>query len=643
MGPTLHIQLLGNFYIKLGDTPVTRLNSARLQSLLAYLLLHRDAPQPRSQLAYLFWPDSSDKQSRTNLRNLYLLLRKALPDSENYLRAADQTVQWWANAPYELDVAGFEASMVRASQALQSGDRAGLRSALETAVALYQGDLLPDCYADWILAPREQLRQYFMGALEQLIILAEEEQDYNLAVDYAQSLLRYDPLHEAAYRRLMRLYDLNGDRASALRLYHTCAVLLKRELSIDPSPATLEIYENLLRQTNQPGVQHDISFHQMAVSPLVGREQEWDLLQALWQAIAAGKPHMAVLTGEAGTGKTRLLEELQHWAGECGIRVVFTGCHPAEGRLAFAPVVAWLRSQRLPDLNPIWLGEISRLLPEILVKQPEIRQPAPMRKGWHRQRLFEALAKAFLCGSGPLLLLVDNLQWCDRETLHWLHYLLRYDPQTVLLIVGTLRSEEVLDNPPLAKLLCVLQQQARLTEIELDRLDECQTLAMAEYLAEGRLTPNLAVRLYQETEGNPFFISEMVRAAIHQNGLEGKASLSLPVLEQEILPLPIKIQAVLQDRLALLSRSARDLAQIAAVMGWQISYQDLRQASEMGENELVETLDELCQRRILIEDGPSTYAFSHSQLQRYIFNNLSAARRRMLQCRVGSLDVQIAP
>jgi predicted ATPase len=188
-----------------------------------------------------------------------------------------------------------------------------------------------------------------------------------------------------------------------------------------------------------------------------------------------------------------------------------------------------------------------------------------------------------------------------------------------------------------------LQQQARLTEIELDRLDECQTLAMAEYLAEGRLTPNLAVRLYQETEGNPFFVVEMVRAAIHQNGLEGKASLSLPVLEQEILPLPIKIQAVLQDRLALLSRSARDLAQIAAVMGWQISYQDLRQASEMGENELVETLDELCQRRILIEDGPSTYAFSHSQLQRYIFNNLSAARRRMLQCRVGSLDVQIAP
>src|SRR5512137_2355951 len=129
MPPTLRIRLLGEFSLFCDDAPLTAVNTPRLQSLLAYLVLHRDAPQPRQQLAFLLWPDSSESQARTNLRNLIHQLRQTLPQANAFLCAEDTTIQWRADAPFTLDVAEFE-------NALTQG-------ALQQAVDLYHGDLYP--------------------------------------------------------------------------------------------------------------------------------------------------------------------------------------------------------------------------------------------------------------------------------------------------------------------------------------------------------------------------------------------------------------------------------------------------------------------------------------------------------------------
>ena len=112
---------------------------------------------------------------------------------------------------------------------------------------LYRGDLLPSCYDEWILPERDRLRQAVLNALGQLIELQEQERDYQAAINSAQRLLRYDPLHETTYRHLMRLYALTGDRAAALRVYHTCATLLERELGTEPGLATRKAYEQLVK------------------------------------------------------------------------------------------------------------------------------------------------------------------------------------------------------------------------------------------------------------------------------------------------------------------------------------------------------------------------------------------------------------
>ena len=640
-GPALHIHLLGDFYLVYDSTPVTSVNTARLQSLLAYLVLHRNAPQLRHHLAFLFWPDSTEAQAHTNLRNLLHLLRQALPDADRFLYADSQTLQWWADTPFTLDVADFESALAQAERAEQARDQAMVRKALEEAVGLYRGDLLPSCYDDWILPERERLRQAFTETLEGLIRLLEGQRHYRAAIGHAQHLLRHDPLHEAAYRRLMRLHALVGDRAGALRAYHTCATVLQRELAVEPSSATRELYERLLRTDALPVPSPAPPAGLAAVSPLVGRHQEWAQLQAAWRVAAAGQPHFVLVAGELGIGKTRLAEELVQWANRQGIATASARCHAAEGGLAYAPVTTWLRARPLPPLEPVWRGEIARLLPELLVEQPDLSPLGPLTEAWQRQRFFEALAHAILGGSQPLLLLIDALQWCDRGTLEWLHYLLRFDPQARLLVVGTCRSEDMADDHPLMSLLQALRHNELLTEIELGPLDEAETATLTTNVAGGELDPDLTACLYRETEGIPLFVVEILRSGLPVGDQEPEAGEWETVCWPE--PLPPRVKAAFMARLAQLSPPARELAGVAATIGREFTFAVLARASEFDEDTLVRTLDELWQRRIVCEQGTDAYDFSHDKLREAAYVSLSAARQRLLHRHVAqALEVVYA-
>jgi len=644
MAPTLHIHLLGEFRLTYDATPIESINTPRLQSLLAYLILHRQAPQARTHLAYLFWPDSSEAQARTNLRKAIYRLRQALPNAEAFLNIGDQTIQWRSHAPFRLDVAEFEDAVARVNQLQQAKRQAEVLILLEEAVNLYRGDLLPTCYDEWLLAERERFRHWFFRHLEQLIQLLEDQRDYSTAIRFAQRLLRHDNLHEATYRRLMRLYALSGDRARALRVYHTCATVLQRELAVEPGPKTREVYEGLLKMNlvAAPGPASPTIL--VAESPLVGRQPEWQKLKAAWRMANQGQAHLVLVTGEAGLGKTRLVEELQAWVGHQGMATVISRSYAAEGRLAYAPVTDWLRSDifqtKLTALNEIWLTELARLLPELLVKYPHLPRPEPLTESWQRHHLFEALARAVLAVAGdqPLLLVIDDLQWCDPETLAWLRYLLRFEPQARRLIAGAARSDEVDDNHPLSLLLLDLRRTGQLSEIELEPLEEAETTTLARHIAGQSLDPALAAHLYQETEGNPLFVVETVRMELSRGAkaqaVKEETFTPAPPLPRTPAPLPPRVQAVIQARLAQLSPQARDLACLAAIIGRAFTFEILVQATDFNEDILVRGLAELWQRRIIREQGRDGYDFSHDKIRDVVYAGLSLARRRLLHRRV---------
>jgi len=244
---TLHIRLLGEFVLLANEMPITSLDVPRLQSLLAYLALQRGVPQARSRIAYALWPDSTGAQAHTNLRNALFKLRLALPEVESFLFIERQALCFLPDALWSLDVMEFEGALARAEQARCAQHQGGERQALEAAVQCYQGDLLPGCYDEWILAERDRLQQAYIAGMERLIELLEAEGSYQAAIRLAQRLLRQDPLHESSYRCLMRLYAARGDRAAVSRTYQTCVTVLKRELAIEPGLTTRTTYEQLMQ------------------------------------------------------------------------------------------------------------------------------------------------------------------------------------------------------------------------------------------------------------------------------------------------------------------------------------------------------------------------------------------------------------
>jgi DNA-binding SARP family transcriptional activator len=170
--PTLHISLLGDFRLSLGDNTITSVTLPRVQSLLAYLVLHTDAPQNRSQLAFLLWPDSTEAQAHTNLRQVLFQLRQSLPKADRFLASDKLCVRWLPPSPehtdgddsgptWTLDVRAFEAALTEAESAQEMHDPEANRRVLTRAVRLYRGDLLPGCYEEWILSERDRLRQEF--------------------------------------------------------------------------------------------------------------------------------------------------------------------------------------------------------------------------------------------------------------------------------------------------------------------------------------------------------------------------------------------------------------------------------------------------------------------------------------------------
>ena len=396
--PALQIQLLGDFLLVSGEAPVTSVDVPRLQSLLAYLVLHRAAPQPRAHLAYLMWPDSTDAQALTNLRNAVHRLRHTLPNADAFLHVTRQGLQWQAARPdvsWTLDVVilsvakdlcrcGRQRALTEADEAERSRDLKAAIQALTQAVEVYRGDLLPSCYDEWIIPVRDRLRQAFLQALDRLIGLLEGEREYATAISMAQRLLRLDPLHEATYRQLMDLYAASGDRASALRTYHTCTTVLERELGAEPARATREAYERLLQKEEHVQEPEESRVALPAAAPLVGRKQEWGRLQAAWRNVVAGRPHMIMLIGEAGIGKTRLAEELLTWVGRQGIVTASAHCYAAAGALPYAPVTAWLRVDALraslSTLGPPWRSEVARLLPDLLASDPDLPPSWPTHR-----------------------------------------------------------------------------------------------------------------------------------------------------------------------------------------------------------------------------------------------------------------------
>jgi hypothetical protein len=291
-----------------------------------------------------------------------------------------------------------------------------------------------------------------------------------------------------------------------------------------------------------------------------------------------------------------------------GAVTVEARAYPVEGPLAYGVAMEWLRSgpvaARLSRLGRPYLTELARLLPELAARVPP---PESLPEAELRRRLFGGIACAVLAAGAPLLLIADDVQWADAQSLRVIHYLLRTAPSARLLVAATARREELDEGHPLGGLATGLQALGRFTEIGLGRLGRDDTALLAERIKGAPLDAARLGRLYGDSEGNPLFVVEALRPDA---------------------PTASKVQAVIAGRLERLSPAAGALAGVAAAIGRAFTADVLAAGTGLDDQAFVSALDELWRRGIVRAHGPSAYDFSHGRIRDAAYATLSPPRRR---------------
>lgn len=651
MPKPLQLTLFGSPEVRLHGQPVTSFRTSKAQALLYYLAV-TGRPHTRATLAGLLWGDQPEDAARASLSKCLSNLRDLLGDAVLVER---QSVAFNRAHPYDLDVERFATSV---GSQLRSETLPTVRAALD----LYRGDFLEGFYVrdapdfeQWLLVQRAHYRETVINGLHALAGFYEQSGDLPSAITHTRRLLSLEPWREEAHRQLMTLLARSGQRAAALAQFETCRRVLEEELAVEPAAETTQLYahlrdhrlpaperqETVARPTTVAAplstmAQTELMQPQPLATPeypLVGRQSAYQRLREMWPKTMQTGVQLVCISGEAGIGKTRLAEELLMAVQRQGYATVRTRAYALEGRLAYTPLADWLRSPplqgNLANLDALWRSEVARLLPELLIQDPALAAPQPLAERWQQKQFFEAMRHAFTVNPQPLLLLLDDLQWCDPETLAWLQYLFDTAPQTPLLIVGTVRSDEVGNAHPLHKLRRMLQQGGQLTTIDLTPLSAEETAALGAQVAQHVLNSRAATQLYQATAGNPLFVIESVRAG---DKADTGSTASAEQHPQTILP--PKVYAVIEARLAQLSPVAHTLAQIAAVIGRAFTIPLLITASQQAEEQVVQGLDELWQRRLVREEGNARYDFSHDRIRDVAYAESSPVRRPLFHQRV---------
>jgi len=676
----LIVRLLGPPEVLHGGRPV-ELRTRKALALMAYLAAEGGA-RPREELIELLWPGSDEARGRSALRSALLSLRAPLREEdgsfdEEHLRAAGNLL-CLGEAPHVLtDLQTLESGYATARSGRRIGDRGEALSRLKSAVEAYRGDFLEGFRLDdapefdhWLDLQRQAWRRRASLVHDWLSELQTEGGDLRAGLLTADAWTKLDPLDERAARRLMEAQLALGDRAGALDSYETLRSALGDRLCATPSPETEALADRARAEppVREPTWSARPGPRALPETPFVDRAAEFAALVEGYRQAASGSPCAVALVGDGGIGKTRLAEEFLAWASARGADVLRGRSHEVGSRIPYGVLVDAIRPrierERAPDdlLEDVWLSELSRLLPELRERYPDVPPPAMGEEAEARARLFEAITRlvaalAGLSGSEPVVFFADDLHWASRASLDVLKYAGRRwvaGGARVLLVLG-LRPESTDSVPSPGRWLSELGRELPVRRLDLvplaagDTRDMLRVLAGAEPDAGDPELDRFGEWLFAETSGQPLFLAETIKDLSERGLLEprlgsrGKPLLRLSQEAREGLILgrsylPESVRAAIRAQLSRVGGAASRLLAAGAVLGHGFTFERLIRVAELGEEEGLSALDEALAGRLVVEARggrvPSdSYAFAHDKIRDVAYTVSGAARRRVFHRR----------
>lgn len=572
----LSIRLLGGFRVDIDTVLATNFKSDKVRALLAFMVVEADRPQPRDSLAWLLWPDSSNRAALTNLRSTLANLRSVINDrdiSPPQLVINRETIQFNKTSDYWVDVSAFMALPAEILLETRQAERT------EQALTLYRGDFLQGFslkdsppFEEWALLKREQINRRVIELLLRLASFYEQRCEFEKAQVHARKIVELEPWNEEAHQQLMRVLAAGGQRSSALTHFEICRRILAKELGVEPSQETMMLYRAIKEEnlaTFLPAIAP------LAITPVesqrprfFGRQSELERLNGFLEKTLAGQGQIAFVTGSVGSGKTALIAEFLQRAllTHTDLIAALGGCNfntgindpylPFKEILGFLTgVIGTIRSGWA--ISPQYTRRSWTLLPEVIEKLinygPELidrmvpgstlveraltiphegRVLADKIKVLLEKRkvsvgevelnqidLFEQITRVIqnLAQRHPIILVIDDLQWADSGSISLLYHLSQRLAGSCVLILGAFRPEDLAlgrdgGRHPLEPILSEIQRNLGAFQINLDQCPGQEFLEAFLDSEPNRFRQEFCETLLRHTNGHPLFTIELLRS-----------------------------------------------------------------------------------------------------------------------------------
>lgn len=488
----------------------------------------------------------------------------------------------------------------------------------------------------------EQLDQRSQGQLD--------SRQFNEAVASALQWFALDPYNETAAGRLMQAHFMAGRRTAALEVYTALERTLAQDLGVAPSSEIARLAESIRAA---PPATPQASRTQLSTVPFVGRADEHEQLAAAYRNVRHGSTQGVCVEGEAGIGKTRLVEVFFDWVAlQAPVDVLRGRAFEVGGRLPYQPLVDALRvrldAENAPDdlLADVWLAELSQLLPELRDRYPDLPQPLRGNADFTRSRLFEAVAALgqALAARKPVILFIDDIQWADAGTLDLLQYLARRWAENgePILLVWAVRAENMATSLSLRDWLTHMGRSMPLSRVRLSPLEDADIRQLVDSLADEGERGNQVAHAFSEwlqveTAGLPFFVVEMLKMLEEQGILVGgdiDEALGR-VRQAEQLPLPQGVRELILARVGRLFEDAAALLLASAVIGREASFERLAATANLDEQAGLTALEALIDSLLFVETQIELrpYRIAHDNIRDVVYTEAGEARRRVFHRR----------